>query len=151
MGLYAGRTDPRRLDLAAIGVEMRPALEQWFSAHLQFVDPKTLEATPYDAKTDTGGDSVPKLVFDTGPGGALLQPTRQFDVRDFGDQSFGITTVRIQVIVPPPDVQFRSGLIAIVVDGGNDSQLTGERIALDSALSSSLAWDKIIRGRVVAQ
>jgi hypothetical protein len=149
MGLYAGRTDPRKVDVAAIGAAMRPALEAWFTGHVKIVDPNTLEATEYNARTDTGGDAAPKLIFDSGPGNALLQSLRIYDVSDFGDQSFGQSTVRIQLAIPD-GIQLHTGLMAVVVDGGNDAQLTGENIVIDSVVTSSIAWNAILRGRVIA-
>lgn len=147
MGLYAGGLDPRGLNIAAIAATMRPVLADWFNGEVAFRNPRTDTATEYDPLEDTGGDAEPVALFTAR---ALIQPIRNTAVADYGDQAVSLAAVRLQLHIPE-DQQLRSGMIARVVDGGEDAQLLGEDLLIDSVLSSSLAWYSIVQARTVAR
>lgn len=150
MPLYPPGFNPNAVDVQAIAAEMRPALEQWFSGHIQIIDPNTRGGEPYDAKTDTGGVADPDVVLDSGPGGALIQALSGARTGDQGDQQIGIQGVRFQVKASamPAGVQLHSGLQVIVVDGGNDPQLTMLTYSLKRAINSSIMWNEIFEAVV---
>lgn len=146
MGLYAGGGLP---DIPSIAAAMRPALYAWFTGHLQLIDPKSETITRYDSVADSGGVRTgASVVFDSGPGGALIQPIRAAGASNFGDQSVGIQGIRFQTTL---DLSFvaKSGLVVKVLDGGEDSTLTAFQYALLNGVDSSLAWGRIYEARAV--
>lgn len=145
MGLYGPGFDAQRVDVAAIAEELRPALEEWFTAHIRVEDPQTLLQTEYDPVTDTGGASTPKVLFEAD---ALVQALNTGTVGDYAAQAAAFVVMRVQVAVPP-GVDLRSGLHIVVMDGGNDESLEQNRIMLDRFETSSIAWHSILTGRVV--
>jgi len=150
MSVWGGR-DPRPVDVAAIAEEMKPALEQWFSGQVKIWDDDLLTATPYDSLTDTGGQSTPTLVLDSGANGALVQPIRSPNKADFGGQAGSIMGVRFQVKrAASASAVLRAGLRVEVVSGGNDAALTSYTYQLLDSLDGSLAWDRILEATVSA-
>lgn len=149
MGLFAGGEGPFRLNADALAQIMRPAVEAWFDGHVQVLDPKTTTTTPYDARTDTGGESIPMVVWDSGPQGALVQPLRAQTIGDFGGQQVGLLAVRIQAAIPD-SVELRSGLHIKVLDGGSDAEVTRHLYALGTGIDSSMRWVTRLTATVVA-
>ncbi len=149
MGLYADGGSPFRLNADALAQLMRPAVQVWFDGRIQVVDPDTLDTTPYDPHTDTGGDSVAKVLWDSGDNGALIQPLRAQTVSDFGGQQTGLVAVRIQCN-PPDSLELRAGLHIRVLDGGSDAEVTRHVYALGSGIDSSLRWMTRLTALVVA-
>lgn len=148
MGVFAGGFSARP-DIPAIAAEMRPALYGWFTGHILLVDPKTIGRGKLDPISGERAESVPEeVLFDSGPNGALIQPIRAASLTNFGGQAVGIQGVRFQTKL---DVSFeaRAGLSVRVLDGGEDSTLTGYEYSLSSGVDSTLAWGRIYEARVV--
>ena len=145
MGLYAGGGLP---DIPAIAAAMRPALYAWFTGHIQLLDPQRVTTTPYDAETDTGGATTREVLFDSGPGGAFIQPIRAAAPVGFGDQQVGLQAVRFQTTLDVSKVA-RAGLIVKVLDGGEDPTLEAFEYSLLNGVDSTLAWGRIYEARAV--
>lgn len=149
MGLYAAGGDPFAVDTKATAELMRPAVAGFFEAHIQVIDPKSTVVTPYDARTDTGGETVPAVLWDSGPNGALVQPIRSQTIGDYGAQAVGLVAVRIQAAVPD-HVELRAGLRIKVLDGGGDAEAARHVYVIGSGIDSSLRWVTRILATVVA-
>lgn len=122
------------------------------SAHVCIYDPARLETPPYDSVADTGGVAVPKLVLDSGPGGALVQPIRSATRVVVGNQPNAILGIRFQIKASAPiedGTTLRAGLILRVVDGGESSDLAPLTYSLTETVDSSLRWDRIIEAVVL--
>lgn len=145
MGLYGPGFRAERVDVQAIAEQVRPALEEWFTARIRVEDPQTLTATDYDPVTDTGGSSTPLVLFEAD---ALVQALNTGTVGDYAAQAAAFVVMRVQVAVPS-GIDLRSGLHIVVTDGGNDPSLEQNRIMLDRFETSSIAWHSILTGRVV--
>lgn len=150
MGMYPHATkSPNLVDIAAIAAEMRPALYQWMSGRIMIFDPKQAATTPYDPLADTGGASVPNVLFDSGVNGAIIQPMRAATSAEFGSQSVGIVGIRFQVKRDLPSMPLRSGLRLIVFDGGEDASLETYMFSLNEGIDSSMGWGRILEATVV--
>jgi hypothetical protein len=137
MGLYSDGFDPRRG--TSIAEEMRGAVSAWFDGHVQIIDPQHETRTTYDPVTDTGGETTPEVVWDSGERGALVQPVRTTTIGDFGSQQTALIAVRIQAAIPD-EIEMRSGLQVKVLDGGNDAEVTRHLFEVSSGIDSSLRW-----------
>lgn len=142
MGLFAGY-DPSTVMDAAGRAEMAEAMRPWFTAHIKIWDPQTSERTAYDPLTDTGGTGTPEPLWDSGAGGALVQPLIRVTEANTGDQTLGFRQVRIQTTLPP-DIHLRSGLRVTVMDGGGSPSLEDFTYVVEEGIDSSLAWGAII-------
>lgn len=146
MGLYHDGFDAARMNAPAVAAEMRLAVEAWFDAHIQILDPAVQRTSrgEYDPRTDSWSTPEPSgvpegVLWDSGPQGALVQPLRASSVGDFGAQAVGLVGVRIQAAVPA-EVDLRSGLQIVVLDGGADTESTRHLYVLGSGIDSSLRW-----------
>lgn len=149
MGVFAGASNPNLWDFAAIGVEMRKSLYATFNAHIQILDLDLVSTTPYDPVTDTGGVSVPAVLFDSGENGALIQPLGHPSKTSFGEQAQGLEGIRFQTKLDLPTGALRSGLAVVVKNGGNDTTLQRYLFQIADGLDSSIAWGRIIEATVV--
>lgn len=147
MGLFAGY-DPATIMPDALRAEMADAMKPWFTAHVKIWDPNTASRGPYDALTDTGGTGTPEPLWDSGPGGALVQPLIRITEQQTGEQNVGFRQVRIQTALPP-EIHLRSGLRVTVVDGGGSPSLEDFTYVVEEGIDSSLAWGAIITCTVV--
>lgn len=147
MGVWGAGADPLAIDPWDIMLEMRPAVEAWFNARIQIIDPATIGTTAYNAFTDEGADTEPGVLWDSEADGALIQAIRTTVASDLGGQSVAVVGVRVQCFVPP-EVSLRDGLLIKVLDGGNDHQLVNYRYVLSGGISSSHAWGHILHALV---
>ncbi len=146
MGVWALGPAANRVDIPGIAAAMRPALEQWMTAHVRIYDPKRATAADYDPTADTGGTATRVLVFDSGANGAIVQAIRSPTRIDVGGQANGILGVRFQIkreVAAEAGQKLRGGLIIEVVDGGNDAELEALTFSLTDIVDGSLAWDRI--------
>lgn len=150
MGMFPGVTvNPELVNMPAIAATMREALYGWMNARIMIFDPKQAATTPYDPVTDTGGASVPNVVFDSGVNGAIVQPMRAATSVEFGSQNVGIVGVRFQVKRDLPSETLRSGLRLIVFDGGEDKSLETYMFGLSEGFDSSYGWGRTLEATVV--
>lgn len=156
MGVFANGPSPRVdvVDVPGIAAAMRPALELWFSGHIQILDLRrsTTPSPKYDPIADNGGTVAPVIILDSGAAGALIQPLRIPNPAVVGGQPSSLQGVRFQIkrSVSVTDGQvLRGGLVVKVIDGGNEPELQRYLYALDETVNSSLAWDRIYEAHMV--
>lgn len=128
------------VDIASIAERQRQKVYRWFNAHIQIIDPAQATTTPYDPETDTGGESTPVVLYDSGANGARIQPLRSPNAAVVGEQPLNTRAVEIQTKLDYSAGVLRSGLRIIVVDGGEDKTLENYVYTLQSGVNSSFGW-----------
>lgn len=128
----------RRVDMAAIAEHMRPAVAAWLNAHVQILRP---------AEDDEGTMTV---LYDSGPGGALIQPIRSAAPITVGTQATNIQSIRIQAVRPADGLSGdTSGLRVRVLDGGENRDLEQLVYASKGQPGTSHQWGLILEATVV--
>lgn len=153
MGVWARGPRPDRVDIPGIAAEMRSAVEEWMTGHIQIVDMKRASAGVANAYTDQSASLEPTIVLDSGANGALIQPMRAAARLEIGGQPSGLLGVRFQVKRSATIAEgetLRGGLAVRVLDGGNAPGLVGPLYALPEVLDSSLMWDYIFEAVVIS-
>jgi hypothetical protein len=156
MGVWGAGFDPGTIDVAGMKDEMLPGLKEWFTAHIVIYDPDKATETD-DPEYDPFGDNIaadPRripdecVVWDSGPGGALIQPLRRSVVRAFGGNGEGLSTITIQTSMPP-EIVLQSGLRVAVLDGGNATNAEHYVYAIREGFDGSLSWGQIITAEAI--
>lgn len=131
-------------DIAGIAERQRERVYRWFNARIAIYDDDRIVSEPYDPINDTGGDSTPTLVYDSGVKGARIQPLSSRRQINSGTQPTGERTFLIQTKLDLDIETIRHGQRLVALDGGEDSSLESFQFIVQNAANSSYAWNRSI-------
>lgn len=132
MGSFAGGG----IDIHAISLEMRNAVNIWQTAIVQIIDPKIGEGI-FDVweNADDGGE--PSVLW---MGQARVQPMRAPLNVQTDNRHTDLIGVRVQVPLSVDIGPIYKGLQVVVVDGGEDHELENFQYIVQGSMGSSMAW-----------
>ena len=98
------------------------------TARVEIIDPNTNDAVPYDPVTNTGGESVPTVVWptiNTTVSNAWVEVLSGSSATNNGVQATDVSRVRVHIDLAEfgPTEVIRPGFQVRVVDGGRDAVL----------------------------
>lgn len=137
MGLY--RSNASYVNLPAIQAELSPAIELWFSAQIQVINPGMggLQRNEWTNTPSPGASDQRSLIW-AGAARASVQATPKTKDIDPGFNDTFLSPVRFQI---PTDYAnqsgIRKGFIVYVLDGGNNEQLQDYQYVIHRILGAS--------------